>query len=154
MGHVTHMEMDGLRCGAVRRGAREHDNEGRTMKRPITIVAGGVELRAGLNDSAAATAIYESLAIVGSGNRWGEEIYFEIPVDQPLSEDATEDVEIGDLGYWPPGKAFCIFFGRTPASTGDQPKAASPVNLIGRVLDDVKALRAVPDGASVRIDRA
>lgn len=124
------------------------------MKRPITIVAGGVELRAGLNDSAAATAIYESLAIVGSGNRWGEEIYFEIPVDQPLSEDATEDVEIGDLGYWPPGKAFCIFFGRTPASTGDQPKAASPVNLIGRVLDDVKALRAVPDGASVRIDRA
>lgn len=124
------------------------------MIRPILIVAGDVELRAELNDSDAAQAIYDSLPIVASGNRWGEEIYFEIPVDQPLTENATAEVAVGDLGYWPPGKAFCIFFGRTPVSTSNQPRAASSVNPVGRVLGDATALSAVPDGATVRIDKA
>jgi hypothetical protein len=74
------------------------------MIQPILIVAGDVELRAELNDSDAAQAIYDSLPIVASGNRWGEEIYFEIPVGQPLSENATAEVAVGDLGYWPPAK--------------------------------------------------
>lgn len=122
------------------------------MSHPIRILAGDVEVSAELNDSDTATAIFDALPIVGSGNLWGEEIYFEIPVDQPLAADATEDVEIGDLGYWPPGKAFCLFFGRTPASTSDKPKAASAVNVVGRILGNAKTLLAVPHGAEVRIE--
>ena len=121
------------------------------MRRQILIVAGEVQLQAELNDSPTATAIYEALPIVGSGNRWGEEIYFDIPVDEPLSSDAIEEVEIGALGYWPPGKAFCIFFGPTPASIGEEPRAASPVNIIGNVVDDVGPLTEVAQGAGVQI---
>ena len=123
------------------------------MSRPIRIIAGQVELRAELNDSKAAKAIYDALPISGCGNRWGEEIYFEIPVDEPLEPGASEDVQVGSLGYWPPGKAFCIFFGPTPASTDDKPRAASPVNSIGKVSEDVNELRDVPHGEEVRLER-
>ena len=123
------------------------------MSRPIRIIAGQVELRAELNDSKAAKAIYDALPLSGCGNRWGEEIYFEIPVDEPLEPAASEDVQVGSLGYWPPGKAFCIFFGPTPASTDDKPRAASPVNSIGKVSEDVNELRDVPHGEEVRLER-
>jgi hypothetical protein len=120
---------------------------------PIRIVAGGIELEAELNDSPTARAVIETLPLSAPGNRWGEEIYFEIPVVEGLAPDASADVGVGDLGYWPPGKAFCIFFGPTPMSTGDQPRAASPVNPIGRVLDDAKRLTAHPDGGDVRLEK-
>lgn len=124
------------------------------MGRNIRIIAGDLELRAALNDSQTATAIYDALPLVANGNRWGEEIYFAIPVDGPLAKDATANVKVSDLGYWPPGKAFCVFFGRTPASTGADPRAASPVNIIGQVLDDATVLTTVPDGAEVRVEKA
>ena len=123
------------------------------MSLTIKITVENVSLMAELNDSSTARAIYEALPIQAPGNRWGEEIYFEIPVDEPLAPDATEEVEVGELGYWPPGKAFCIFFGRTPASTGDEPRAASPVNRIGVVSDDAALLTDVPHGSTVRIVR-
>ncbi len=124
------------------------------MGRNIRIIAGDLELRAALNDSQTATAIYDALPLVANGNRWGEEIYFAIPVDEPLAKDATANVKVSDLGFWPPGKAFCVFFGRTPASTGAEPRAASPVNIIGQVLDDATVLTTVPDGAEVRVEKA
>ena len=124
------------------------------MGHAIRIQAGEVSLAAELNDSVTATAVLNALPIKAAGNRWGDEIYFAIPVREKLSPEARADVELGDLGYWPPGKAFCIFFGPTPASDGNQPRAASPVNLIGRVLDDVAPLKDVPDGANVRIVKA
>jgi hypothetical protein len=124
------------------------------MSLAIQICTEDVQLRAELNDTPTARAIYDQLPIVGHGNRWGEEIYFEIPVNEPLASDATEEVNVGELGYWPPGKAFCIFFGRTPASAGDEPRAASPVNRIGNVSDDATRLTDVPQGAEVRIERA
>ena len=124
------------------------------MSRAIRIIAGQFELRAELNDSETANAIYDALPISSCGNRWGEEIYFEIPVDAPLEPGATERVEVGSLGYWPPGKAFCIFFGPTPASTDDKPRAASPVNAIGRINEDVNELKDFPHGAEVRLERA
>jgi len=124
------------------------------MTRSIRIIAGDVAVRAVLNDSDTAAAVYQALPISATGNRWGEEIYFAIPVDEPLSHDATANVKVADLGYWPPGKAFCVFFGRTPASTDDQPRAASPVNIIGSVLDDATRMTAVADGAAVRIEKA
>ncbi|HEC21465.1 MAG TPA: hypothetical protein ENI95_00950 [Chloroflexi bacterium] len=120
----------------------------------IIISAGDVSLRAELNDNPTARQIWEALPIEGQANRWGDEIYFEIPVKAPQEPDAREEVEVGELGYWPVGRAFCIFFGPTPISTGDQPRAASPVNILGRVLGDATAFRAVPQGATVRLERA
>jgi hypothetical protein len=119
----------------------------------ISITAGSVTLEAELNDGATARQVWAALPIDGEANRWGDEIYFEIPVTVGQEDDARADVEVGELGYWPVGRAFCIFFGPTPVSTGDKPRAYSPVNILGRVLGDAKALRVVKGGATVRISR-
>lgn len=125
-----------------------------SMPVPIRITVGGIQLRAELNDTATGRAVCESLPIAAKGSIWGQEIYFEIPVEEPPAPDATEAVVVGDLGYWPMGHAFCIFFGRTPASTGDEPRAASPVNLIGRVLDDATVLKDSEHGVEVSVEAA
>jgi len=75
-------------------------------------------------------------------------------VDASLEKNARDLVSVGELGYWPPGTAFCIFYGRTPASTDDRPRAASPVNIVGNVVGDATAFRAVSSGARVRLERA
>ena len=93
----------------------------------IRISARDVTAVAALNESATADAIWEALPISARANRWGDEIYFEIPVRLPQADDARDVMEAGELGYWPPGRAFCIFWGRTPASRGDEIRAASPV---------------------------
>lgn len=117
----------------------------------ITITAGPVTMEAELNDSHTAHKIWESLPISGRANTWGDEIYFEIPVQAEQAPDARADVEVGELGYWPVGRAFCIFFGPTPVSPGEQPRAASPVNVVGRVLGDATAFRQVDAGAAVTL---
>ena len=124
------------------------------MPNRITITAGSVSLDAELNDSPTAQAIWDALPITGRANTWGDEIYFEIPVRAEQSPDARADVEVGELGYWPVGHAFCIFFGPTPVSSGDEPRAASPVNILGRVLGDATALRQVPSGSTVKLAKA
>lgn len=118
----------------------------------ITITAGSVSMQAELNDSPTAIKICGSLPITGRANTWGDEIYFEIPVQAEQASDARADVEVGELGYWPVGRAFCIFFGPTPASMGEQPRAASPVNVVGRVSGDATAFRQVPAGAAVTLE--
>jgi len=118
----------------------------------ISITAGKVSLRAELNEGPTAEKIWEALPIEAKANTWGDEIYFGIPVRAEEEPGAKEDVEVGQLGYWPPGNAFCIFFGPTPASSGATPRAASPVNLLGRVLGDAKELRKVRDGETVRLE--
>lgn len=120
----------------------------------IVITAGPVTMPAELNDSATARQIWDALPIEGTANTWGDEIYFEIPVLAEKSPDARAEVTVGELGYWPVGHAFCIFFGHTPASTDDRPRAASPVNIVGQVLGDATAFRAVQSGARVRLARA
>ncbi len=100
-----------------------------------------------------AKAILEALPILAKVNKWGDEIYFRIPVSLP-EENAQQDVEIGDLGYWPQGNGFCIFFGRTPISTRNKPKAASPVNVFGRILEDPKVFRKTKSGEEIRIERS
>ena len=84
---------------------------------------------------------------------WGEEIYFNVPVSLESEPDAREIVEVGDLGYWPMGPAFCIFFGPTPVSQGQEPRAYSPVNVFGKVRGDATVLTRVPDGALVKVTR-
>ena len=124
------------------------------MPNRITITAGSVTLEAELNDGPTARAIWEALPITGRVNTWGDEIYFAIPVQAAEEPDARADVEVGELGYWPVGNAFCIFFGPTPASDGPGPRAASPVSILGRVLGDATALRQVGSGEGVTLERA
>ncbi len=121
------------------------------MAHRITITAGPVTMEVELNDSPTAQAIWEALPITGRANTWGDEIYFEIPVQAEQAPDARADVEVGELGYWPVGSAFCIFFGPTPASTGEKPRAASPVNVVGRVLGDATGFRQVDAGTTVTL---
>ena len=120
----------------------------------ITIVTGSITLEAELNDSPTAQLIWEALPITGQVNTWGDEIYFEIPVSVELEPNAREDVEVGELGYWPVGSAFCVFFGPTPASIGSNPRAASPVNIVGKTIDDPTSLRQITSGLTVRLSKA
>jgi hypothetical protein len=100
-----------------------------------------------------AKAVIDALPIRGLGSRWGDEIYFSIGVSVQ-SENAKDVVEVGDVAYWPPGQALCIFFGPTPASRGQEPRAASPVNVFGKVLNDASVFRKVRSGEEVVITKA
>ncbi len=116
--------------------------------RIITEASGSVE--AALNESETAKAIHRALPLEAKANTWGDEIYFSVPLVLD-SERPCEVVELGDLGYWPPGHAFCIFFGRTPASMGDEIRPASPVNVFGRVIGDPKVFKKVRSGDRVTL---
>ena len=120
----------------------------------IKISSGNIWAFAELRDTETAKAIYGSLPIMGSANTWGEEIYFEIPVDLEAEGDTKDVVARGDVAYWPQGKCFCIFFGKTPASQGDEPRAASKVNVFGKVIGDYNIFKKVKDGDEVVIIRA
>ena len=122
------------------------------MIRRIEIVAGGVTVDAELNETQTAQAVWDGLPIEGAANTWGDEIYFSTPIALEL-EAGQEVVEMGDLGYWPPGKALCLFFGPTPASRGDEIRPASGVTVFGRVVEDATVLKAVEDGARVTVRR-
>ena len=117
------------------------------MEKKIKITAGVVEAQAVLNDSPTAEKIWEALPIEARASTWGDEIYFGIPVKASLEKNAQEVVEMGDLGFWPPGSAFCIFFGPTPMSQGDEVRPASAVNVIGRIEGDARVFKKVPSGA-------
>jgi len=120
----------------------------------IRITAGTVIAEAELNESPTAKAILNALPIDGEANRWGDEIYFEIPVKLEEALDARQEMAVGELAYWPAGAAFCIFFGRTPVSRGEEPRAYSNVNPVGTLAGDAKVFRAVRDGEAVRVERA
>jgi hypothetical protein len=124
-----------------------------TGARRIRITAGAVSAEATLDSSATAQGVWDALPLTAAGQTWGDEIYFAIPV-QAKPESPRETVEMGDLGYWPPGSAFCIFFGPTPASRGDEIRPASAVNVFGRVAGDARVFKKVRSGTAVRIERA
>lgn len=123
------------------------------MTRGITIVVGSLRVEAQLNDSPTAELVWKSLPVEGSANTWGDEIYFSIPLKADLEEGARDEMERGELAYWPPGMAFCIFFGPTPMSTGDEIRAASAVNPIGKIVGDAAVFKTVKNGAMVRIEK-
>ena len=122
-------------------------------ERAIRITAGQVSAEARLDTSRTATAIWDALPIKAKAQTWGDEVYFSIGIDAG-EESPKAVVEMGELGYWPPGQAFCIFFGRTPASHGDEIRPASPVSVVGRVVGDARVFKAVRAGARIVIDRA
>lgn len=123
-------------------------------ERRIRITAGQVSATAVLHQTPTADAIWNALPIEARVNTWGDEIYFSIPVKAELEKDAQEVVQLGDLGYWPPGTAFCIFFGPTPTSHGEEIRPASAVNIVGKVQGDPKAFKQVASGAKIVIERA
>ncbi len=124
------------------------------MTHTIRITAGSVAAEATLNDSATARLVWDALPIEAAGEIWGDEVYCGIPVKADLELDAKEVVQLGDLGYWPPGHAFCIFFGPTPSSRGDKIRPYSPVNVIGKVAGDATVFKKVRSGTKVRLERA
>ena len=121
-------------------------------QRRIRITAVPVVMEAELNQSRTAQQIWDALPIEAPGNMWGDEIYFSIPVDAE-TDNAQAVVELGELAYWPPGTAFCIFFGPTPMSRGAEIRPASPVNVIGRLLGEPKNFKQVNDGTVVKIEK-
>ena len=118
----------------------------------IRIKIGHVALEAELNDTPTARQVAKVLPLRAPFNTWGDEIYFSIPVEAELDESAREEVAFGDLGYWPTGQAFCIFFGPTPMSTPGKIIPASAVNIIGRVIDDVAKLKDVMQEKEVALE--
>ena len=126
------------------------------MERQIKIVTkttGTVEAELTSENPQTAERIWTALPIEGKANRWGDEIYFSIPISVE-EEHSRADVEVGAIAYWPPGSALCIFFGRTPASRSEKPRAASPVNVFAKLKGDVTAFRKVRDGDAVTIEKS
>ncbi len=121
------------------------------MGQRIRITVGAIQAEGKLADNATGRMVAEALPISASARTWGDEIYFPIPVESEL-EDGKEVVEMGDLGYWPPGNAFCIFFGPTPASRGTEIRPASAVTIIGRVDGDATVFRAAASGETVVVE--
>ncbi len=123
------------------------------MPKKLAIRVENIKADAELNDSKTAQEIWEALPIESNVNTWGDEIYFSIPVKMG-AENAKAVVSEGDLGYWPPGTAFCIFFGPTPVSQGDEIRPASPVNVFGRIIGDSKIFKKVTSGAKIIVEKA
>ncbi len=119
----------------------------------IAIRAGDVAATATLNETRTAEAIWSALPIEARANTWGDEIYFSIPV-RVETERGQEVVEMGDLGYWEPGTALCIFFGPTPVSRGNEIRPASEVTVFGKVEGDPKVFKKVSSGTRIVIERA
>jgi uncharacterized protein len=118
----------------------------------IVITAGNLKLDGVLNDSPAAKALADALPLEGSAQLWGEEIYFPVPqVVAELDDTAKVTVDVGDIGYWPTGRALCFFFGLTPTSVPGEIRPASAVNLVGRIHGDPCCLKVVREGAPVRL---
>lgn len=119
----------------------------------IRIEVDRMSLEAELKQSPTAAKILEALPLEGRASVWGDEIYFDIPLRIELEPDARDLVSVGDLGYWPVGAAFCIFFGPTPVSTDEHPKAYSPVNVFGHLTGDAGGLKAIQDGARIVVTK-
>lgn len=119
----------------------------------IKISAGGITVTATLHDNATAEAIWAALPLTARGNRWGDEIYFEIPVQLAQASDARDVLKAGELAYWPAGRAFCIFWGPTPASRSGEIRAYSPVNVFGQLEGNPQAFDPVAGGTEIKIER-
>ena len=122
------------------------------MGKKIRIRAGAIEAEAELNDTRTAQAIWETLPIKGRVNLWGDEIYFSIPLSLNL-EAGQGVVNIGELGYWPDGNAFCIFLGPTPVSQGNEIRPASPVTVFGKVIGDATVFKKIAEGTKITVRR-
>ena len=121
------------------------------IARRVKINIGDISIQANLDSSPMADTIWGNLPLSGEASIWGDEIYFGTDISVVAHTNASDVVQSGELAYWPPGKAFCIFFGTTPVSTANESRAASPVNVFGKVNGDEQIFRNVSDGILVEI---
>ena len=112
--------------------------------RTVRIIVGEITLEAEWDDTPTADLIYDALPLAAEGSYWGDELYFAIPVKAEAELGASDVVEVGEVAFWPPGNCLCLFWGPTPASRGNECRAADAVNVVGRVLnvDDLKRITA------------
>ena len=122
------------------------------MARYLTIRGEEADLKVDLGEGPTAEEIWERLPFEASASRWGDEIYFEIPVSVGPVDEARETVEVGDVGYWPQGEALCLFFGPTPASVDEKPKAASPVTVVGRISEGLDNVERIESGETLKVE--
>ena len=121
--------------------------------RKILIAINEIELTAHLFDTPTADAIYSAIPFEAYAQLWGDEIYFEIPVKMGQEVNAREEVEVGDLAFWPVGSAFCIFFGRTPVSINNKPRAYGPVNVFGKIEGNLKVLKEIKSHSLIQVKK-
>ncbi|MDQ3603473.1 MAG: cyclophilin-like fold protein [Actinomycetota bacterium] len=123
------------------------------MARYLTIRGEEVRLKVELDEGPTAKKIRDRLPFETSASRWGDEIYFQIPVSADLEDGARETVEVGDVAYWPQGEALCLFFGPTPASTDEEPRAASPVTVVGRISEGLENVGRIAPGENLKVEK-
>lgn len=131
---------------------RIKDQNRRFFMKNIVIKCQGYEFEAELNGSNTAEEIAKILPVENNANIWGEEIYFSIPAYLDLEEGCKQEVEVGELGYWPVGNAFCIFFGPTPVSVSEKPRAYSEVNVFGKITKGLENLYQVKNGVPIKVE--
>ncbi|MCX8034407.1 MAG: cyclophilin-like fold protein [Thermodesulfovibrio sp.] len=123
------------------------------MPEKIKIIIENKEIKAELFDTECAKRIFQALPIESNINEWGDEFYFSIGISIPLDNTATTLIKVGDIGYWPPGEAIAIFFGKTPLSIGDDPVPASEVNIVGKLIDNPSILKSLKGAKKIRIEK-
>ncbi len=121
--------------------------------RKLKMTIGGIEITAELLDTPTADAILEKLPFTSTARTWGEEVYFDTPVEAESEADARAVVEAGELAFWLAGNCIAIGFGPTPVSEGDEIRLASPCNIWGRAVEDVRLLSVVKDGEPISVER-
>ncbi|MEM7821330.1 MAG: cyclophilin-like fold protein [Candidatus Aenigmatarchaeota archaeon] len=124
------------------------------MQKKIKIITKKQEMIAELTEKnpRTAEAIYNSLPIEGNLKKWGEEVFFDCGINLE-EENSQKIVSVGDVAYWPPGRAICIFFGKTPFSRDEKPIAFSPVNVFGKIKSNFRFLKNIKDGEKIRIEK-
>lgn len=120
--------------------------------RKIKIIISTLQSEAELNDSPMANSLWQALPIKGKASRWGDEIYFRVDV-KPARGESREVVELGEIAFWKPGGAFCIFFGPTPVSTETEIRPASEVIILGKITGSLEIFKSVKDGQEIVVER-
>jgi hypothetical protein len=122
------------------------------VARYLVIRGEEARLKVELAEGPTAGEIWDRLPLEARANLWGDEIYFSIPVSVGLEAEARETVEVSDVGYWPPGNALCLFFGPTPASVDEKPRAASPVTVVGKIVEGLDSAKLVGSAETLKVE--